>query len=72
MNPGTIPGLLEARCARSSAAPAFYTLGQDKRWEPVSWGQFAQKVACMGVALIEAGIGKDDRVGIFAPTSLDW
>lgn len=72
MNRRTIPGLLEARCAASPAAPAFFTLGLDKRWEPVSWEQFARKVAWMGAALIGAGIGKGDRVGILAPTSLDW
>lgn len=68
----TIPDLLEARCAASPAAPAFFTLGLDKRWEPVSWEQFARKVAWMRAALIEAGIRRGDRVGILAPTSLDW
>lgn len=72
MSRRTIPGLLESRCAVSPAAPAFFTLGSDKRWEPVSWEQFAQKVAWMSAALIEAGIGRGDRVGILAPTSLDW
>lgn len=64
--------MLEARCAASPAASAFYTLDRDKRWEPVSWEQFAQRVAWVNAALIEAGIGKEDRVGILAPTSLDW
>jgi long-chain acyl-CoA synthetase len=72
MSPRTIPGLLDTRCAVSPVAPAFYKLGQDKRWEPVSWEQFAQKVAWMGAALIEAGVGRGDHVGILAPTSLDW
>lgn len=68
----TIPGLLEARCAASPASPAFLTLGPDKRWHQVTWEQFAQKVTRVGGALNGAGIRKGDRVGIFAPTSLEW
>ncbi|MDQ3186348.1 MAG: AMP-binding protein, partial [Pseudomonadota bacterium] len=72
MSRRTIPGLLETRCEASPAAPAFFTLGRDKRWESVNWEQFAQKIAWMSAALTEEGIGKGDRVGILAPTSLDW
>jgi long-chain acyl-CoA synthetase len=51
---------------------AFFALGPYKNWQPVSWQQFAQKAGWVGAALNEAGIGKGDRVGILAPTSLNW
>lgn len=72
MSQRTVPGLLEARCAASPAASAFFILDSDKNWQPVSWQQFAQKAGRVGAALIEAGIGKGDRIGILAPTSLNW
>ncbi len=68
----TIPGLLAARCLASPEAAAFFSLSPDQRWQPVSWSQFAQKSRLLAVALIAAGIGKANRVGILAPTSLNW
>jgi long-chain acyl-CoA synthetase len=72
MSSGTIPGLLDARCAVSPEKPAFFTLDSQKRWEPVSWMQFSAKVRRISATLINAGLKKGDRVAILAPTSLNW
>lgn len=72
MSPRTLPGLLEARRRASPGVHAFFTLNPDRSWQAVSWEQFARGAAQIGAALIEAGIGKGDRIGILAPTSLNW
>jgi long-chain acyl-CoA synthetase len=72
MSSGTILGLLEARCTASPTKPGFFTLNRSKVWEPATWAQFLQKARKISAALIEAGIGKGDRVAILAPTSLNW
>ena len=51
MNPRALPGLLEARCAKSPGAPAFLSLLPGKQWQPVSWEEFAQGVTRVGEAL---------------------
>ncbi len=68
----TISDLLAARCAASPEATAFFTLDHNKSWQAVSWEQFAKNVSRVSVALIAAGVRKGDRVGILAPTSLNW
>ncbi len=68
----TIPSLLGERCRLSPKAPAFFTLDQDKCWRPINWSEFSINVNRVSAALLEAGIRKDDRVGIMAPTSLNW
>jgi long-chain acyl-CoA synthetase len=72
MSSGTIPGLLDARCAADPTKPAFFTLDRNKRWQPVTWTEFLQKVRRISAALIGAGIEKGDHIAILAPTSLNW
>jgi long-chain acyl-CoA synthetase len=72
MSSGTIPGLLDARCASSPGKPAFFTLDSNKRWKPVTWMQFSAKVRRISAALISEGLKKGDRVAILASTSLNW
>jgi len=41
-------------------------------WQPVTAAQFAARVGAVAAGLVAAGIGPGDRVGLMAPTSLDW
>lgn len=68
----TIPSLLEARCKLSPDVPAFYELDSNKYWQPVNWSEFKVNVNRISAALLNAGVRKGDRVGIMAPTSLNW
>ncbi len=41
-------------------------------WIDTTWGKAAQEARCMGAGLIEMGIGKNDRVGIFSHNRPRW
>jgi long-chain acyl-CoA synthetase len=72
MNRRTLPGLLEARREASPDSPAFYSLDQERRWHPVTWAEFVLAAERSGSALRTEGVGRGDRVGILARTSLQW
>jgi len=68
----TIFELLKRRCAETPSAAAFFTLDGDKCWHAISWSQFLGDVEKISSALTSMGVSKGDRVGIMAPTSLNW
>lgn len=70
--PLTITDLLIARCTSTPHTTAFLNLDQEKCWQKHSWSQFEKNVSRVSSALIAAGIKKGDRIGILAPTSLNW
>ncbi len=45
---------------------------RDGTWRDVNWTQYRADAAACAAALIEAGIGKGDRVGILAENSVEW
>lgn len=69
---GTILDLLSVRSAATPVATAFQMMDQSKNWQQIHWEQFAQAAERVGTRLADLGIGKGNRVGIMAPTSLDW
>lgn len=68
----TIPELLAERTRLSPQTPAFLTQDHDAHWQSVNWLEFSANVSRVSGALLEAGIGRGDRVAIMAPTSLNW
>jgi long-chain acyl-CoA synthetase len=51
---------------------AMFAVQADGGWQPVTATQFAGRVGAVAAGLIATGIGSGDRVGLMAPTSLEW
>ncbi len=66
--------LFEYFTARATAAPdepAYYSL-IDNEWQPTSWGEFVEHAKNLAAALAAIGLKPGDRIGLAAPTGLDW
>ena len=48
-------------------AAMFYRDALSKKWLPVSWNEFYEKVETLAGALIESKVKSEEKVGIFAP-----
>ena len=68
----TIPRLLAERAAKTPGAPAFCVKRGATSWEPIHWQQFADRVEGVAAKLGEFGLSRGDRIGILAPTSIEW
>ena len=51
---------------------AMFAAQADGRWQPVTAAQLAGRVGAVAAGLSAAGITPGDRVGLMAPTSLEW
>ena len=51
---------------------AMFAAQADGGWQPVTAAQFAGRVGAVAAGLIASGIRPGDRVGLMAPTSLEW
>jgi len=51
---------------------AMFAAQANGRWQPVTAAQLAGRVGAVAAGLSAAGITPGDRVGLMAPTSLDW
>ena len=51
---------------------AMFAARADGGWQPVTAAQFAGRVGAVAAGLIATGIRPGDRVGVMAPTSLEW
>ena len=51
---------------------AMFAAQADGGWQPVTAAQFADRVGAVAAGLIASGIRPGDRVGLMAPTSLEW
>jgi long-chain acyl-CoA synthetase len=67
-----IPDLVSRRVRVSPDGIAFCTPDPHDAWQPVTWQAFADRVQRIAAALRLAGLGRGHRVGILAPTSMDW
>ncbi|MGH7340715.1 MAG: AMP-dependent synthetase/ligase [Candidatus Rokuibacteriota bacterium] len=68
----TIPDLLRARAAQTPDGLAFVvedSAGPERR---LTWGQFAASVERLAASLRELRLAPGERVGILAPTSVEW
>jgi fatty-acyl-CoA synthase len=65
----TIPALLAATVAAHGPREAAVFVDRGLRW---SWDAFAAAVDRLATGLLDLGIGKGDRVGIWAPNRPEW
>ena len=65
----TIGDNFDATVARFSDREALVDVHQGRRW---TYAELARDVAQLARGLIAAGIGKGDRVGIWAPNCAEW
>ncbi len=45
---------------------------ENSRWQDISWAKFQQKLDQLSLALLNQGIGIQDKVGIFAHNMPNW
>lgn len=63
--------MLQARVAASPALPAYReSVGKDRPWKQLSWGEVGAAVMQYRCALQRSGIVHADRVGIWLPNSI--
>ncbi|MFC3615293.1 AMP-binding protein [Lutimaribacter marinistellae] len=65
----TIPELLADCVSKRPEADAVVFASNGMRW---SWGEFASRVDDLAGGLLEIGIAKGDRVGIWSPNRPEW
>jgi fatty-acyl-CoA synthase len=65
----TIPQLLERTCARNGGKPAAIFPGKGLR---LSWYDLRERSNDVAAGLLALGIGRGDRVGIWAPNCAEW
>lgn len=44
----------------------------DRVWEPVSWGEMADRVACIAAFLIDRGLDRDAKSAVMSSTRVEW
>jgi fatty-acyl-CoA synthase len=65
----TIGANLDATVARFGGRDAIVDLASGRRW---TYAEFAAEVDAVALGLLESGIAKGDRVGIWAPNCPEW
>ena len=68
----TLPGLLAERAQRTPANPAQWALGQGGMWRATSWRGYFDAASHAAALLRTLGLKPGDRIGIMAPTSVEW
>ena len=68
----TVPGLLAHRASRTPRTPAYCVRRDSTAWEAVDWGDFASRVDNVAAELARSGLAPGDRIGILAPTCIEW
>lgn len=67
----TIPQLLSARRAERSETVAYYQKRHGE-WIAVTWKEYSDRVATLGVALQKAGLERGDRIAIMGDVAQEW
>jgi long-chain acyl-CoA synthetase len=67
-----VPDLLANRVRATPDRIAFWVLDDRDAWQPVTWREYAERVARIALGLRVAGLGRGHRAAILAPTSIEW
>lgn len=59
------------RAALAPQAAAYHSL-VDGRWQPTSWADFVAEADAWAARLTALGLAAHERLGLMAPTGLDW
>jgi len=65
----TIPQLLDRACSRSGGRPAAIFAADGLR---LSWNELRERSNDVAAGLLALGVGRGDRVGIWAPNRAEW
>lgn len=68
----TIPDILRTRVETSATAVALYYQPQGQEWQPLVWEDYWRSTQSLAFALKQLGLDKGDRLGMLAPTSVEW
>ncbi|HLE96354.1 MAG TPA: long-chain fatty acid--CoA ligase [Candidatus Thermoplasmatota archaeon] len=69
---GTLPEQFQASLARNPDAPALAARSAAGGWDRWTYRELGEAVACLACGLLEAGVGRGDRVAILGPNSMAW
>lgn len=58
--------------AERSAGQEAVRYWADGTWQPLTWGEVADRVRAVAAGLIASGIGPGDRVALMSPTRVEW
>jgi fatty-acyl-CoA synthase len=65
----TVPQLLDRACSRHGGRMAAVFVASDVR---LSWGDLRERANDVAAGLLALGVGRGDRVGIWAPNRAEW
>jgi fatty-acyl-CoA synthase len=65
----TIGGNLDRAVAAAPSSPALIEASSERQW---SYADLAEEVDAVAVGLLDLGVAKGDRVGIWAPNRAEW
>ncbi len=65
------PAAVFERAQKTPLAPRFHRR-VGGAWEPVSWGSFAERIACVSLYLPGAGFDPGERAAVFGDNSVAW
>jgi long-chain acyl-CoA synthetase len=71
MSEGTLVSLFLAQSKARGEAPALRSK-HEGAWRPVSWTEWERRARAVAAWLVEAGVERGDRVGIFGNTREEW
>jgi len=69
--PQVLTDYYRRRAAETPASPAYFSLTAG-HWTPTSWADFMRGAGQTACRLAGLGLGQDARLGLMAPTGLDW
>ena len=68
----TVVDLLRQRVLETPQACAYVVPGPDTSWRPIQWDEYHSRAERLSWMFHGLGLGRGERVGILAPTSLMW
>ncbi len=69
--PPVLTDYYRRRAAQAPDTPAYFSL-RDGAWSPVTWAEFMHGAEQAARKLTGLGIARGSRLGLMAPTGLDW
>lgn len=69
--PALLTDWYRRRAREAPDAPAYHSL-REGRWVPTSWSSFVQEADRYAARFTALGLVAEERLGVMAPTGLDW
>jgi long-chain acyl-CoA synthetase len=68
----TIPDILRERAGHTPQMTALSYQSRGQTWQSLSWTDYWRQARSLAATFRELGLAKGDRLGMLAPTSLEW